>query len=94
MMLPLLTKNNTSLGILYLVRDLQKNPFTTHTMRRIESLRRSLVIAIEKLEMANKNQKRKEVDVKGVPKKTSSAVKLSRPVGEVGIRRYVFQVFR
>ncbi|MCK9229054.1 MAG: undecaprenyl/decaprenyl-phosphate alpha-N-acetylglucosaminyl 1-phosphate transferase, partial [Syntrophorhabdaceae bacterium] len=75
MTLPLLTKNNISLGILYLARDLQKNPFTTHTMRRIESLRRSLVIAIEKLETANKNQKRKEVDVKGVPKKTGSSAK-------------------
>lgn len=73
--LPLLTKHNTSLGILYLARDLQKDPLTTQTMRRIESLRRSLVIAIEKLETANKNQKRKEVDVKGVPKKTGSSAK-------------------
>lgn len=75
MTLPLLTKHNISLGILYLIRDLQKDPLTTQTMRRIESLRRSLVIAIEKLETANKNQKRKEVDVKGVPKKTGSSAK-------------------
>ncbi len=47
---PLLKNNNDSLGILFLVKNLQKDPITFHTMRRIESLRRSLVITIAKLE--------------------------------------------
>lgn len=74
--LPLLTKHNTSLGILYLTRDLRKDPLTTQTMRRIESLRRSLVIAIEKLETqhpAGKVKKKKAVKPKTPTQRKRSA---------------------
>lgn len=50
MAIPLLNKENVSLGILYLIRDLRKSPLSAYTIRRIESLRRSLIITIEKLE--------------------------------------------
>ena len=56
---PLLNKHKTSFGILYLTRDLRKHPFTAHTMRRIESLRRSLVVALEKLERQSGVEKKR-----------------------------------
>lgn len=59
MAIPLLGKENSSLGILYLTRDLRKSPMTVYTMRRIESLRRSLIITIEKLQAQGASEEKK-----------------------------------
>lgn len=47
--IPLLAQKGAPMGMLYLVRDLKGNPLSSHTIRRIESLRRSLCVAVEKL---------------------------------------------
>lgn len=54
MKIPLLADKGDSMGVLYLVRDLRENPLSPHTVRRIESLRRSLCVAIEKIRKDNR----------------------------------------
>ncbi|MHB8108683.1 MAG: glycosyltransferase family 4 protein [Syntrophorhabdaceae bacterium] len=57
MKIPLLAGNDVTLGVLYLVKDLRNSPLNTYTIRRIESLRRSLCVAIEKLQKHNAKAK-------------------------------------
>jgi len=47
--LPLLNGQNESYGTLWLVKDLQKDPITHYTLRRIEHLRRTLIDTLTKL---------------------------------------------
>ena len=62
MAIPLLNKENVSLGILYLIRDLRKSPLSAYTIRRMESLRRSLIITIEKLQNQSAVEEKKAVN--------------------------------
>ena len=47
--LPLLNHAEKSLGTLWLVKDLQRNPITHYTLRRVEHLRQTMVGTLEKI---------------------------------------------
>ena len=60
MKIPLVSGKGHPMGVLYLVRDLRENPLSPHTVRRVESLRRSMCVAIEKLQNGREVPKGRE----------------------------------
>lgn len=48
--LPLLDKGNGSFGALWLIKDLKRDGVSHSTLRRIEHLRRSVIMTLEKLQ--------------------------------------------
>ncbi len=48
--LPLLRENGVSLGTLWMVKDLKREPVTHYTLQRIEHLRRALVSTLTKFQ--------------------------------------------
>ena len=47
--LPLLGENKTTYGTLWLIKDLERDPISHYTLRRVEHLRRTVIGTLEKL---------------------------------------------
>jgi hypothetical protein len=47
--LPLLDENNQRIGILWLIKDMEKTQLNEYTFRRVEQMRRPLVKALSRM---------------------------------------------